>query len=80
MARFLAVVGGIYTSRTHTPPGHSPPCHTPYPTACWGTYPLWTDRHLCRLIQVPLGVYRVFQTFFWPAEFPWYHQCQQESQ
>ena len=34
----------------------------------------------CRLIQVPLGVYRVFQTFFWPAEFPGYHQCQQESQ
>ena len=35
---------------------------------------------LCRLIQVSLGIYRVFQTFFWPAEFPGYHQCQQESQ
>ena len=34
----------------------------------------------CRLIQVSLGVYRVFQMFFWPAEFPGYHQCQQESQ
>ena len=36
--------------------------------------------HNCRLIQVSLGIYRVFQTFFWPAEFPGYHQCQQESQ
>ena len=35
---------------------------------------------LCRLIQVSLGVYRVLYTFFWPAEFPGYHQCQQESQ
>ena len=34
----------------------------------------------CRLIQVSLGVYRVFQMFFRPAEFPGYHQCQQESQ
>ena len=34
----------------------------------------------CRLIQVSLGVYRVLYTFFWPAEFPGYHQCQQESQ
>ena len=37
-------------------------------------------RLLCRLIQVSLGVYRVFQTFFGPAEFPGYHQWQQESQ
>ena len=36
--------------------------------------------HFCRLIQVSLGIYRVFQMFFWPAEFPGYHQCQQESQ
>ena len=34
----------------------------------------------CRLIQVSLGVYRVLYTFFLPAEFPGYHQCQQESQ
>ena len=34
----------------------------------------------CRLIEVSLGVYRVLYTFFWPAEFPGYHQCQQESQ
>ena len=34
----------------------------------------------CRLIQVSLGIYRVFQMCFWPAEFPGYHQCQQESQ
>ena len=39
--------------------------------------PGWT---WCRLIQVSLGVYRVFQMFFGPAEFPGYHQCQQESQ
>ena len=39
-----------------------------------------TRIRLCRLIQVSLGIYRVFQTFFWPAEFPGYHQCQQESQ
>ena len=38
------------------------------------------DGNCCRLIQVSLGVYRVFQTFSWPAEFPGYHQCQQESQ
>ena len=36
--------------------------------------------HVRRLIQVSLGVYRVFQMFFGPAEFPGYHQCQQESQ
>ena len=35
---------------------------------------------LCRLIQVSLGVYRVLYMFFWPAEFPGYHQWQQESQ
>ena len=43
----------------------------------------WTSHQSalnCRLIQVSLGVYRVFQTFFGPAEFPGYHQCQQESQ
>ena len=34
----------------------------------------------CRLIQVSLGVYRVLYTFFWPSEFPGYHQWQQESQ
>ena len=28
----------------------------------------------CRLIQVSLGIYRVLYTFFWPAEFPGYHQ------
>ena len=43
----------------------------PRQTAHWST---------CRLIQVSLGVYRVLYTFFWPAEFPGYHQCQQESQ
>ena len=37
-------------------------------------------RLLCRLKQVSLGIYRVLYTFFWPAEFPGYHQCQQESQ
>ena len=35
---------------------------------------------VCRLIQVSLGIYRVLYTFFLPAEFPGYHQCQQESQ
>ena len=34
----------------------------------------------CRLIKVSLAVYRVLYTFFWPAEFPGYHQWQQESQ
>ena len=34
----------------------------------------------CRLIQVSLGVYRMLYTFFWSAEFPGYHQWQQESQ
>ena len=38
------------------------------------------NQSLCRLIQVSLGVYRVLYTFFWPAEFPGYHQWQQESQ
>ena len=40
----------------------------------------FTTTNLCRLIQVSLGVYRVLYTFFWPAEFPGYHQWQQESQ
>ena len=34
----------------------------------------------CRLIEVSLGGYIRFYTFFWPAEFPGYHQWQQESQ
>ena len=34
----------------------------------------------CGLIEVSPGIYRVFQTFFGPAESPGYHQCQQESQ
>ena len=33
-----------------------------------------------RLIQMSLGIYRVLYMFFWPAEFPGYYQCQQESQ
>ena len=46
--------------------------------------PIVIGTRLCitsiRLIQVSLGVYRVLYTFFWPAEFPGYHQWQQESQ
>ena len=54
--------------------------HAPLNASLWA--PLHDCPHLsiCRLIQVSLGIYRVFQTFFWPAEFPGYHQCQQESQ
>ena len=35
---------------------------------------------LCELLEVSLGGYIRFYTFFWPAEFPGYHQWQQESQ
>ena len=34
----------------------------------------------CRLLGVSLGSYLWFYMFFWPAEFPGYHQWQQESQ
>ena len=40
----------------------------------------WQALHRCRLSEVSLGIYSVFQMFFWPAEFPGYHQWQQKSQ
>ena len=35
---------------------------------------------ICELLEVSLGSYIPFYMFFWPAEFPGYHQWQQESQ
>ena len=61
---------GYHQHHPPPPPEQTPKRRPPAPA----------DGYYCRLISGVPGGFWAFHTFFWPAEFPGYHQWQQESQ